>query len=104
MLASIILAGILLVILGFYALVRVQVAACEAGPYQEPLTSAEEWSASLDVALGLDYFSTTTEEQVDHMWDMLPILATCTYTTPPAPVKVARPSYTMRTLREMCYV
>jgi len=73
MLASLILTALLLVILGFYGLVRLQIGACEGGTYHEPLTSAEEWSASLDVALGLDMWSCTTEEQVDHMWDMLPI-------------------------------
>lgn len=73
MCASLILGLILVCILGFAKLVAMQVSACEAGPYEAPLTSAEEWSASLDVALGLDMWSTTEEEQVDNMWDMVPM-------------------------------
>lgn len=113
MIASLILFGILLVILGFYGLVRVQVASCEGGVYHAPLTSADEWSASLDVALGLDMFSCTEEEQVDHMWDMVPMADAwvgATHTMVLPVTKAPTQAHTMGrmhayySLRQMCYV
>lgn len=70
MLASLVLSALLLVILGFYALVRIQAASCEGGVYYAPLDSAEDWSVSLDVALGLDWLA---PDSVDNAWTMLPL-------------------------------
>ncbi len=102
MCASLILTGILLVILGFYALVRYQMRACESGVYHAPLNSAEEWSASLDVALGLDLFSSESE---DNAWDMVPAMpmvqAKPMVKRMPRVVR-ACPTYTLRTLAHIC--
>lgn len=111
MIASFVLGFMLLGILGFYSLVRLQMASCEGGVYHAPLTSAEEWSASLDVALGLDMFSCTEDEQVDAMWDMVPMVcawegaARVDYTHPTPVVYTHVDMLTAyHTLRIMCYV
>ncbi len=96
MYASLILTGILLVILGFYALVRYQQRALEGGVYHAPLSDPEEWSASLDVALSLDYFSSDSEENAKHMVPARPMVKRM-----PMVVR-ACPTYTLRTLAHIC--
>ncbi len=112
MICSIILFGLLLVIVGFLELVRLRSASCEGGVYYAPLDSAEAWSASLDVALGLDYFA---PDSVDASWSMLPLARPWegAYTAP-LPIRapkgrpsnralpVACPTYTLRTLAYIC--
>lgn len=109
MLCSLILAFILLCILGFSKLVQIQSKACESPPYHAPLSSPEEWSASLDVALGLDMWSNTVEEAIDAAWDMVPMAHAwyMSYTAPcttVAPVRADHMLTAYHTLRIMCYV
>lgn len=104
MIASLILTALLLVVLGFYGLVRLQMSACEGGVYHEPLSNAEEWSASLDVALGLDMWSTTEAELVDLEWDMLPMVGAWGDVVTTIPMVKRTTSMTVYMLRDMCYV
>lgn len=101
MISSIVLLGMMLVIVGFLALVRARTASLEGGVYYAPLDSAEDWAASLDVALGLDMFSEGSE---DASWDMVPMAhawegASMVDTTPMVHVC---PTYTLRTLAYIC--
>ncbi len=99
MIAPLVLLFALLCTLGFYALVQRVSASCEAGTVEYPAQSAEEWSASLDVALGLDMWS---PDHVDNAWAMLPLPSVAAPTTvAPKTIKVQR--RTRRTL-EMCVV
>lgn len=110
MFASLALFAILSVIMGFYGLCRLMVGRIEGGTYEEPMSDSAEWSASLDVAIGVDYFSTTEEDQVDMGWDMVPMVDAWAMVQPTTTVIKKRASkrvysvHTVRALREMCYV
>ncbi len=66
MIASLVLASILLVLVGFYKLVQIRSMACEAGnaPDSYSLNSSEEWAASIEVALELAWFQTPSAPKV----------------------------------------
>ncbi len=104
MYASLILSFLLFVTLGFFALVDLQTRACEGGVYHAPLTSAEEWSASLDVALGLSWLDCTPEE---YAYTMRPLPRVGMFPTPTPLVQGrtmvrACPTDTLRTLAHIC--
>lgn len=100
MYASLALSALLFVILGFLKIVEMRASACEAGTYHAPLSSPEEWSASLDVALGLDMWSTTVEEAIDAAWDMVPMAHAwhMSYTAPCTTVAPVRADHMLTAL------
>ncbi len=55
MLASIILSALLLVIVGFLALIKARTNALESVPYAPLQDSVEDWAIALDVDLGLTW-------------------------------------------------